>query len=52
MEPATGAEQGRAVVATHFRVRDGLIARVAHYGDTAAAVAAAGLRPSDEVIGA
>lgn len=46
----TSAEQSTAVVASHFRVADGLVARVGRHDDVTAALAAAGLAASDEVI--
>ena len=49
-DPATGAERGRAVVAAQFLVTDGVIARFRRHDDgLPAALAAAGLRESDEV---
>ena len=50
-DPATGAERGRAVVASEFLVADGVIARFRRHDDgLPAALAAAGLRESDEVV--
>ena len=50
-DPATGAERGRAVVASAFRGADGLIVRLRRHDDgLSAALAAAGLQESDEVI--
>jgi hypothetical protein len=49
-DPATGAERGRAVVASEFLVTGGVIARFRRHDDgLPAALAAAGLRESDEV---
>lgn len=45
----SGAEQGSAVVASHFQVGGGVVARVGRHDDVAAALAAAGLEKSDEV---
>ena len=48
--PATGAERSRAVVASEFLVADGVITRFRRHDDgLPAALAAAGLRESDEV---
>ncbi|HZH22628.1 MAG TPA: nuclear transport factor 2 family protein [Geodermatophilus sp.] len=50
VDPATGAERGRAVVAARFRVAGGAIASFERHDDgLPAALAAAGLRESDEV---
>ena len=50
VDPATGAERGRAVVAARFRVAGGVIASFQRHDDgLPAALAAAGLRESDEV---
>ena len=50
VDPATGAERGRAVVAARFLVVDGVIARFQRHDDgLPTALAAAGLRESDEV---
>ena len=50
VDPATSAERGRAVVATHFRVADGLVVAFERHDDgLPAALAAAGLRDADEV---
>lgn len=49
-DPATGAERGRAVVASAFLVADGVITRFERHDDgLPSALAAAGLRESDEV---
>ena len=49
-DPATGAERGRAVVASEFLVADGVITRFRRHDEgLCAALAAAGLRHSDEV---
>jgi hypothetical protein len=49
-DPATGAERGRAVVAAQFLVTEGVITRFQRHDDgLPAALAAAGLRESDEV---
>jgi hypothetical protein len=49
-DPATGAERGRAVVASEFLVADGVVTRFRRHDDgLPAALAAAGLRESDEV---
>lgn len=45
----TGAEQSKAVIATDFRVEDGLVARVGRHENLAAALDTAGLTGSDEV---
>ena len=50
VDPATGAERGRAVVAARFHVAGGVIASFQRHDDgLPAALAAAGLRESDEV---
>ena len=50
IDPATGTERGRAVVAAQFLVTDGRIARFQRHDDgLPAALAAAGLVESDEV---
>ncbi len=50
VDPATGAARGRAVVAARFLVTDGVISRFQRHDDgLPAALAAAGLRESDEV---
>lgn len=50
IDPATGTERGRAVVAAQFLVTDGVIVRSQRHDDgLRAALAAAGLRGSDEV---
>jgi SnoaL-like domain len=49
-DPATGAERGRAVVASRFLVADGVITHLQRHDEgLPAALAAAGLRHSDEV---
>ena len=49
-DPATGAERGRAVVASEFLVVDGVITRFRRHDEgLPAALAAAGLRHADEV---
>ena len=49
-DPATGAERGRAVVASRFLVADGVITHLQRHDEgLSAALAAAGLRHSDEV---
>ncbi|WP_448620743.1 nuclear transport factor 2 family protein [Geodermatophilus sp. URMC 65] len=49
-DPATGVERGRAVVASEFLVAHGVITRFRRHDDgLPAALAAAGLRESDEV---
>jgi hypothetical protein len=49
-DPATGADRGRAVVASEFLVADGVITRFRRHDDgLPAALAATGLRESDEV---
>ena len=49
-DPVTGAERGRAVVASEFRVVDGVITRFRRHDDgLPAALAAAGLTDDDEV---
>jgi SnoaL-like domain len=49
-DPATGADRGRAVVASEFLVADGVITRFRRHDDgLRAALAATGLRESDEV---
>jgi ketosteroid isomerase-like protein len=50
VDPATGVARGRAVVAARFLVTDGVISRFQRHDDgLPAALAAAGLRESDEV---
>lgn len=50
VDPATGAERGRAVVAARFCVAGGAIASFERHDDgLPSALAAAGLRESDEV---
>ena len=50
IDPATGTERGRAVVAAQFLVADGRIVRFQRHDDgLPAALAAAGLGESDEV---
>ena len=50
IDPATGTERGRAVVAAQFLVTDGRIVRFQRHDDgLPAALAAAGLGESDEV---
>jgi hypothetical protein len=49
VDVATGAEQGRAVVASQFAVRGALVTRCARHEDLDAALAAAGLDLADEV---
>ena len=50
VDPATSAARGRAVVAARFLVTDGVISRFQRHDDgLPAALAAAGLRESDEV---
>lgn len=50
-DPATGAERGRAAVASAFLVADGVITRLRRHDDgLPAALAAAGLGESDEVV--
>ncbi len=49
-DPATGAGRGRAVVASRFAVESGVVTRYQRHDDgLPAALAAAGLRESDEV---
>jgi hypothetical protein len=49
-DPATGAERGRAVVASRFLVADGVITHLQRHDEgLPAALAAAGLRHADEV---
>jgi limonene-1,2-epoxide hydrolase len=49
-DPVTGAARGRAVVASRFAVEDGVVTRYQRHDDgLPAALAAAGLRESDEV---
>lgn len=48
-DTTTGAEQSTAVVATDFRVGDGLVERVGRHDNLTAALDAAGLAPSQEV---
>ena len=49
-DPATGAERGRAVVASRFLVADGVITHLQRHDEgLPAALAAAGLRRTDEV---
>lgn len=50
IDPATGTERGRAVVAAQFLVTDGLVVRFQRHDDgLPAALAAAGLGEYDEV---
>ncbi len=49
-DPVTGADRGRAVVASRFTVEGGVVTRYQRHDDgLPAALAAAGLRESDEV---
>ena len=49
-DPATGAERGRAVVASRFSIADGVVTGYQRHDDgLPAALAAAGLGPADEV---
>jgi hypothetical protein len=50
VDPVTGTEQGRAVVASQFLVGDS-VRRYARHDDLATALAAAGLHETDEVRG-
>lgn len=49
VDPVTGAERGRAVVASQFRVEESAIARFQRHDDLSAALTAAGLTTADEV---
>jgi hypothetical protein len=49
VDPVTGAEQGRAGVASQFRVEEGGIVRFQRHDDLPAALTAAGLSMADEV---
>ncbi len=50
MDPSTGTERGRAVVASRFAVDGGVVIRYKRHDDgLPPALAAAGLRESDEV---
>ena len=49
VDPVTGAEQGRAAVASQFRVEGGGIVRFQRHDDLPAALTAAGLNTADEV---
>ena len=51
VDVATGAEQGRAVVASRFSVHGARVARYARHEHLDGALAAAGLRADDEVVG-
>lgn len=50
VDVATGAEQGRAVVASRFLVRDGRVVRYARHDDLDQALAEAELGADDEVL--
>jgi len=49
VDQGTGAEQGRAVVASQFLVEGTRVARYARYDNVSVALSAAGLDSSDEV---
>lgn len=50
-DPAGGAELGRARVASHFTVCEGVVARYQRHDSLAGALASAGLTTGDEVSG-
>jgi hypothetical protein len=49
-DSTTGAEQGTALVVSDFRVDEGLVSRVGRHDNLVAALDAAGLAGSDEVV--
>lgn len=51
IDPATGAEQGRARVASRFVIHDGTVAAYQRHDTLDAALTAAGLTAADEVSG-
>jgi hypothetical protein len=50
VDPATGSEQGRAVVASQFLVRHGVVVRYARHDELPTVLVAAGLDQADEVV--